>query len=129
MVGHTVLTVDDDLATRRLIKIVLELEGLEVLEAIDGFDCLDKVKHEKIDLILLDINMPGITGWDVLRNLRDNPQFAHIPTVLVSGEMPDHRLIRELNPTAFIRKPFDIEDLATQVKEYLNSPTSRRCCA
>jgi chemosensory pili system protein ChpA (sensor histidine kinase/response regulator) len=129
MVGHTVLTVDDDLATRRLMKIVLELDGMNVIEATDGFDCIDKVQHEQIDLILLDINMPGLTGWEVLRALRGNSKTAHIPTIIVSGESPDHRLMRELNPTAFIRKPFDIEDLAIQVKDHLKRAASERNCA
>lgn len=128
MAGRKVLTVDDDQSTRRLIKLILELEleGVEVLEAANGSECMEIVMAQEVDLILLDLHMPGINGWDVLRTLRSSVLLAAIPTIILSGEHPDSGLIRELQPEDYILKPFDCGDLALRVKKYLSNGCSRR---
>ena len=126
MPSRKVLTVDDDLATRRLIKLVLELEldDVDVLEASDGKECLNIVNNQPVDLILLDVNMPGISGWDVLRILRSTKPLASIPTIIVSGEYPDPDLIGQLQPEGCFGKPFDVFELASCVRKRLQNGCS-----
>lgn len=123
MAPPRVLTVDDDTATRRLIKLVLELEldSVEVLEAANGQECLDLLRNQSVDLILLDLNMPGTSGWDVLRALRSNVSLSTIPTIILSGEQPDPRLINELRPQGYITKPFDTYELGERVRKLLSN--------
>lgn len=124
MVNARVLTVDDDTATRRLIKLILELEGVEVFEAANGPECLGVLRNQPIDLILLDINMPGMSGWDVMRALRSITSLATIPTIILSGERPNEQLTSELQPQGYISKPFEIDELISHVKKLLQNT----CC-
>jgi CheY-like chemotaxis protein len=123
MTTRRVLTVDDDSAIRRLIRFILEfdVDNVEVLEASDGAQCIDIVRSEPVDLILLDLHMPGLNGWDVLRTLRSSLSSRAIPTIVVSAEQPDRRLVRELSPEGYIRKPFDNDELTETVKKHLRN--------
>ena len=123
MAPPRVLTVDDDTASRRLVNLVLELElnNVEVLEAPSGQECLELLRRQQVDLVLLDLNMPGTSGWEVLRALRSDISLSTIPTIILSGEQPDPRLISELCPQGYITKPFDTYELAERVKRLLSN--------
>ena len=80
-----VLVVDDDDVIRQLITVNLELEGFEVATAVDGQDCLDKVKDVDPAVITLDIMMPRLDGWEAADRLRADPETAGIKVVLLSA--------------------------------------------
>src|SRR3954447_18440949 len=94
-----VLVVDDDDVIRQLISVNLELEGLDVTTAVDGQDCLDKVKDVQPSVITLDIMMPRLDGWEAASRLRADPETADIKVVLLSA--------RALEVDAYLTKPFD----------------------
>ena len=77
-----VLVVDDDDVIRQLITVNLELEGFEVATAVDGQDCLDKVKDVQPDVITLDIMMPRLDGWEAAGRLRADPETAGILSLI-----------------------------------------------
>jgi DNA-binding response OmpR family regulator len=113
-----VLAADDDPVILRLIEVNLSLEGFEVETAVRGEDALAKAKHVGPQVILLDVMMPGMTGWDVARQLRADVATAHIPIVFLSArtQEEDRRKGRELGVADYVNKPFDPGDLVDTIR-------------
>src|SRR3712207_3901215 len=80
-----VMAVDDDHVIRGLLEVNLEMEGHEVVTAVDGQDALDKATRTRPDLILLDVMMPNVNGWQVAAQLREDARTRHIPIVFLSA--------------------------------------------
>ncbi len=83
-VSKNILIVDDDESIRRLLKQELEYAGYIAEEATEGLEALNKIKHKKYDLIILDVMMPGLSGFDVARVLKNNPDTMDIPIIILS---------------------------------------------
>ena len=113
-----VLVVDDDDVIRQLITVNLELEGFEVATAVDGQDCLDKVKDVRPDVITLDIMMPRLDGWEAASRLRADPDTAAIKVVLLSARAQEADLARgsRIGVDAYLTKPFDPDELIEVVR-------------
>jgi CheY-like chemotaxis protein len=121
-----VLVVDDDDVIRQLITVNLELEGFEVATAVDGQDCLDKVKHVAPDVITLDIMMPRLDGWEAAGRLRADPETAGIKVVLLSARAQEADLERgsRIGVDAYLTKPFDPDELIEVVRRLAGLPSS-----
>jgi CheY-like chemotaxis protein len=119
-----VLVVDDDDVIRQLITVNLELEGFEVATAVDGQDCLDKVKDVAPDVITLDIMMPRLDGWEAASRLRADPQTADIKVVLLSARAQEADLERgsRIGVDAYLTKPFDPDELIDVVRRLAGLP-------
>jgi CheY-like chemotaxis protein len=113
-----VLVVEDDNVIRHLIVLNLELEGFDVLSAVDGQDALDKVLAVQPDVITLDVSMPRLDGWTTAAILRSNPLTAAIRIVLLTARAQDAEVQRgeRLGVDAYLTKPFDPEDLIEVVR-------------
>ena len=113
-----VLAVDDDPVILRLIEVNLSLEGFEVALAAGGDDALVKAREVDPDVILLDVMMPGVTGWDVARRLKDDAATSAIPLVFLSArsQEEDRRKGQELGVAAYVSKPFDPVDLVDTIR-------------
>ena len=83
--AKTILVIEDDKFLRELISRKLTGEGFDVLEAVDGEDGVKKIKEEKPDIVLLDLILPGIDGFEVLAKLRDDPEISPIPVIILSN--------------------------------------------
>ena len=114
-----VLVVDDDEVIRQLIAVNLQLEGFEVMTAVDGQDCLDNVLELKPDVITLDIMMPRLDGWVTAVKLRDDPATRDIRVVLITARAQEHDIRRghEIGVDAYVTKPFDPAELIRTVRE------------
>jgi DNA-binding response OmpR family regulator len=114
----TVLAADDDPVILRLIEVNLALEGFEVATATRGEDVLAKAKEVGPDVILLDVMMPGMTGWDIARHLKDDRATSAIPVVFLSARTQDEdrRRGEELGVVAYVNKPFDPADLVGTIR-------------
>jgi DNA-binding response OmpR family regulator len=112
-----VLVADDDPVILRLIEVNLGLEGFEVETASRGEDVVAKAKDVAPDVILLDVMMPGMSGWDVARDLRDDGETSRIPVVFLSArtQEEDHRKGEELGVAAYVSKPFDPVELVETI--------------
>jgi len=112
-----ILVVDDDVEVQRLVKRAAEAAGFAVVQAFDGPLGLSLAKKEKLDLILLDINMPTMDGRDVLKRLKANPSTAGIPVLVYSGRdgQHDRRVALELGAEDFIDKPFAAGSLVKRI--------------
>jgi CheY-like chemotaxis protein len=113
-----VLVVDDDDVIRQLISVNLELEGYEVHTAVDGQDCLDKVKEVDPAVVTLDIMMPRLDGWEAAARLRADPRTAGIKVVLLSARAQEADLRRgdRIGVDAYLTKPFDPDELVETVR-------------
>ena len=113
-----ILIVDDDTALRRLVRDGLEREGFEVCEAGDGSAALDEVGRSQPDLVILDVNLPVVGGFDILQRLRET---SKTPVILLSGRAAeiDRVLGLELGADDYVVKPFSPRELASRVRAVL----------
>jgi CheY-like chemotaxis protein len=104
-----VLIVDDDPATRMLCSVNLQLEGLRVLEAADGLDGLARARFEHPDLVVTDVLMPGLDGFQLAEALRRDERTRQIPLIFLSGEATAAHEARAhaVGALAYVTKPFD----------------------
>ena len=113
-----VLVADDEPALRKLLKTNMELEGYETLEASNGAEVLECVERDNPDIILLDIMMPVMDGWEVMTALAANPEYSQ-KVILVSAKASDDAQLQgwELGADEYITKPFDLDALLARVRE------------
>ncbi len=121
MSKENILVVDDEKDIVELLQYNLEKEGYKISAALSGEQCLENVKNELPDLILLDLMLPEIDGLDVCKFLKNNPQTSHIPIVMLTakGEETDIVLGLELGADDYITKPFKLRELLARVKAVL----------
>lgn len=115
-----IMVVDDSPTVRKLIVGKLEKHGHRVAAAIDGLDALSKISEEIPDLILLDVTMPRLDGYQLCKLVRNNPNTKHVPVVMISGKdgFFDRVRGRMAGSTAYITKPFGPETLMQTVETY-----------
>jgi len=113
----TIMVVDDEDDIRTSVKTILERAGYNVTTAVNGDDCLKKLKAQKPDLILLDIMMPGTPVRDIVPQIKDVP-ISYLSVVRVS-EAERESLLGQKNIKDFIQKPFDIKELVSKVKKII----------
>ncbi len=113
-----ILVVDDEPGIVDIAKTNLEGHGFIVIEAYDGEEALEKVKEEKPDLVVLDILMPEMDGWDVLERIESDPELSGIPVIMLTARVSDEDVLRGLEAGAveYMTKPFYPEDLVAAVK-------------
>lgn len=116
-----IVYVDDDLELVRLVEGTLADEGWEVLTANDGETGLETILVEQPDLVILDVMMPGLTGWEISKYLRSKQGFADLPILILTGigERMNALTAPLYGATAHLDKPFDIEDLLEIVRQLL----------
>jgi CheY-like chemotaxis protein len=114
---NTVLVVDDDPSIRRMIVAALKREGYQFLEAPNGREALDLMRTQEPDVVVLDLMMPIVSGWDVLRERQSDPKLERIPVIIVSANRePELANAIDKGICAFLPKPFDIGALSALVR-------------
>jgi len=115
----TILAVDDSPTVRKLVSITLEMHNYRVLSAVDGMSALSELNDKLPDLILLDITMPRMDGYQLCKIIKDNPNTTHIPVVMLSGKdgIFDKIKGRMAGATAYLTKPFDPDKLLKVVEK------------
>ena len=114
---QTVLIVDDEYSGRQTLEAVLDGEGYRLVMAEDGFQALEKAKEVLPDVILLDVMMPGMTGFEVCQHIREDKQLAEVPIIVLTA-LDDHgSMLKALEAGAddFISKPFDRYELRARL--------------
>ncbi len=117
----TILVAEDDPASRELMREILEAGGYRVLEACNGGEALQKMEEMEPDLVLLDIQMPGLDGFAVLRQLRQNPSYATLPVVALTAYAMrgDREKVLAAGFDAYLTKPVDATALRAQIQKLL----------
>jgi response regulator RpfG family c-di-GMP phosphodiesterase len=118
---HKVLIVDDEDSIRRFCRVLLELSGVEVLQARNGEEALKVLETQQVDLVLLDIQMPGMSGIEVLRKLRENPPCPNLKVIILSGHLTSDEMAEQLQGGAddFLNKPFSMAQLEGRIRAAL----------
>lgn len=113
-----IMIVDDDATNREVMEAFLTLEKFEVMVAAHGLDALDQIKEEQPDLVLLDIRMPAMNGFDVCRAIK--AQYD-IPVFMLTGFDAEEQRLQavEAGADAFVTRPFDIVSLMARIRQYL----------
>jgi CheY-like chemotaxis protein len=116
-----VLIVDDDASVRLICAVNLTAEGLHVLEAENGLDALEQARCEGPDLVVTDVKMPGIDGFQLAERLHRDERTRRIPLIFLSGEVEQANVkrARALGALAYLTKPFDSRELASFVAREL----------
>ncbi|MFQ5435357.1 MAG: response regulator, partial [Anaerolineae bacterium] len=116
-----ILIVDDALANLRLLSTMLTQHGYEVRGVVNGVMALTAVAAEPPDLILLDIKMPGISGYEVCQQLKANPDTSHIPVIFISAldEVLDKIEAFNAGGVDYITKPFQVPEVLARVKTHI----------
>ena len=120
-VSNRVLVVDDHPPTLRLITNALQGEGIQVRTARNGAECLLAIDAERPDLLVLDVIMPVMDGFQTLRILRESEQHKSLPVIILSIRNDDRDVLRGLTTGAdmYITKPFKMDELVTAVQRIL----------
>lgn len=125
-VSGRVLVVDDNKVIRQLIRVNLELEGLEVVTAADGAECLDVVHQVRPDVVTLDVVMPRLDGLRTAARLRADPRTRDMPLAIVSAcSHPEIEAGLEVGVDAFLSKPFDPAELVRVVGQLVERARAR----
>ena len=125
--GKSVLIVEDDAKIRQLVKVYLEREGYETLEAEDGEDTLEKFKQFDPCLVILDLMLPGLSGEEVCSTIRTDLK-TNVPIIMLTAKVEETERIQGLKMGAddYVTKPFSPQELVTRVEAVLRR-TAQRC--
>ena len=124
-IERTILVVDDDEIMRSAMKRILEASGCRVIISADGLELSQILERQKFDLILLDVNLPWVNGFELCGLLKSNPDFSKIPLILVSARKTKEDIEAGFAAGCdnYITKPFDVEHLSQVVDETLQNIT------
>ena len=119
--GATILVVDDAPPNVKLLRLILKDAGYRVLEATSGPEALETMRRDKPDAMVLDVRMPGMTGYEVCQEVRRDPEFAGLPVIMLTAlSLPDERIRGiEAGATDFITKPFNRKELLARIQASL----------
>lgn len=118
-----VMVVDDEPDIRRLVSFSLKRHGFDVVEATDGLAAVAMAESEAPDLILMDVMMPVMNGYEASKKLKENPKTQGIPIVMLSAKSQQTEMAAglESGATDYICKPFTPSELVAQVTKYMNA--------
>jgi two-component system alkaline phosphatase synthesis response regulator PhoP len=119
-----ILVVDDDREVVRLMAAYLNQAGYETLTAHDGDTAVHMLRREQPDLVLLDLMLPGMDGWDITRLVRADPALAHIPIIMLTARVDDTDKIvgLELGADDYVTKPYNPREVVARVRARLRQP-------
>ncbi len=117
--AKVILVVDDEPSMIKVAQAILGDKGYKIVGATSGRECLEKLKKSKPKLILLDLRMPEMDGWDVLKEIRQNRRTKSIPVMMYTRmeKSPDEETLRERGVDDYIVKPFAPDELVRKVEK------------
>ncbi len=122
-----ILVVDDERQIVKLVEINLRKAGYEVVAAYDGVEALEKVESERPDMLVLDVMMPRMNGFDVLKRLQANPATENIPVIMLTAKAQDADIFAgwQSGVSSYLTKPFNPRELLTFVQRIFESMDHR----
>jgi two-component system alkaline phosphatase synthesis response regulator PhoP len=128
MAKGRILVVDDEIYIVHILDFSLGMEGYEVVTALDGEQALEKARSEKPDLIVLDIMMPKLDGYETCKRLKADPDTKDVPVILLSakGRNVDQKVGFEVGADDYITKPFSPRKLVERINAILGNGTSQQ---
>jgi CheY-like chemotaxis protein len=126
--SHKLLLADDSVTIQRVIELTFADEDIEVSAVGDGQQAIERIRADRPDIVLADVGMPGRDGFEVAAFVKQNPEFRHIPVVLLTGafEPVDESRVRSVGCDGVLAKPFEPQLLIAKVKQLLAAPAASR---
>jgi two-component system, chemotaxis family, chemotaxis protein CheY len=120
--NNTILVVDDSPTVRKFVSLSLSMQGFKVITACDGMDALEKLPTEKIDLVITDLNMPNMDGYEFIKTLRESDQYRELPVIILSSlsDQVSRNLGLKAGAHSYLVKPFSIEKVQYEVSKYVS---------
>jgi two-component system chemotaxis response regulator CheY len=120
--GKTVLVVDDSSTVRKFVCVSLEMQGFNVTAACDGMDALEKLPTKKFDLVITDLNMPNMDGFELIKTLRENDEYHDLPVIILTSLSDDANKEQgaHLGVSSYVIKPFSLEKIQYEVAKYVS---------
>lgn len=117
-----ILVADDSPTIRKFVSVSLSMQGFEVISASDGMEALEKLPTKKVDLIITDLNMPNLDGFELIKSVRSNDQYKDIPIIILSSLSGSAEIERGMKSGAdsYVVKPFDPRRIQYEVTKYLS---------
>ena len=118
---RTILAVDDSATVRKFISVALSMQGFEVVTACDGMDALEKLPDQQVDLVITDLNMPNMDGFELIKALRENPDYKDLPVIILTSLNDEESKGRSarVGANSYIVKPFSLEKIQYEVSKYV----------
>ncbi len=122
-----ILVVDDELDLVAVLRMGLEIQGFEVIEAMDGEEGLRRARQDRPDLMVLDLMLPKMDGYKVCRALKFDERFRNLPILILSARSgdQDRRLALDMGADLFISKPYEMNDLVAKIRQKLDEASKR----
>lgn len=122
-----ILIIDDDPNNRNIVRIRLETLGETVIEAANGQEGLEKAEAEKPDIIILDVSMPQLDGWEVCKRLKDKEKTKKIPVIMLTAKALEIEVLRgwEAGADEYLIKPLSPSDLENAVRKFSEKDNSQ----
>ncbi len=116
------MVVDDSESIRKFLVYALRSQGISVVAARDGMEALEKLSQNKVDLVITDLNMPNMDGFEFLRALREDREYSEVPVIILSSlsNEQDIALGLKLGANSYLVKPFDQRRIQYEVAKYIN---------
>ncbi len=117
-----VLIADDSPTIRKFVAFSLTMQGLEVISAVDGMEALEKIPEQRIDLLITDLNMPNMDGFELIKAVRQTEEYKDIPIIILSSlsSSEEIELGMSCGANSYLVKPFDPKRIQYEVAKYLN---------
>ena len=117
-----VMIVDDSESVRKFLVFALRSLGLLVVAARDGMDALEKLSQNKVDLVITDLNMPNMDGFEFLKALREDREYSDVPVIILSSLSNENDIETgmQLGANSYLIKPFDQKRIQYEVAKYIN---------
>ena len=121
---RTILVVEDQEDNRQILRDLLGSAGFRVIEANDGAQALSVARSQRPDLILMDIQLPLVDGYEATRNIKREPELKHIPVIAVTSYAlsGDEQRAREAGCDAYVAKPYSTRHLLAKIGQFLEQP-------
>lgn len=113
-----ILIVEDDQHIRKLLNILIRKEDIQIDEAVEGNEALEKLASNTYDLVILDIMMPNVDGFQILKSMRETPATVALPVIIVTAKTEDKDLMKgySMGANYYITKPFEPQDLIHSIE-------------
>jgi len=119
---RVIMVADDSSTVRKFVSFSLKMKNFKVLTAEDGMDALEKMSLAKVDLLIVDLNMPNMDGYELIRTVRQSEDYQDLPIIILSSERSEEaiRKGKEAGANAYLVKPFDSKKVLYQVSKFLD---------
>ena len=117
-----ILVADDSPSIRKFVSFALTMKGFDIVPASDGMEALEKLPAEKVNLVITDLNMPNLDGFELIKAIRNNDDYRDIPIIILSSLAGSEEIQRGMDcgANSYLIKPFDPKRIAYEVSKYIN---------